>query len=95
MIDDRGDEGYRRCSVCENDLVNRKLVEVSAENVDGDSGAADHLLPQESVNYVHAELNRPLLSHCDALPLRIEQRIRGQRGGSFNLLPKPFCSFTG
>jgi hypothetical protein len=94
-LDDRGDEGYRRCSVCGNDLVNRKLAEDSAENADGDGGAADYLLPQEGVNYVHAELNRPLLSHFDLLPLRVEQRIREQRGNSFNPLPKPFCSFTG
>jgi hypothetical protein len=81
--------------VCGNDLVSRKLVEDSAENADGDSGAADHLLPQEGVNYVHAELNRPLPSHLDELPLRLEQRIWEQRGESFNPLPKPFSSFTG
>jgi hypothetical protein len=95
MIDDRGGEGYRRCSVCGNDLVNHTLVEDSAENADCDSGAADHLLPQEGVNDVHAEVNRPLLSHFDELPLRLEQRIREQRGDSFNPLHKPFCAFTG
>ncbi len=52
-------------------------------------------MPQEGVYYVHAEFNRPPLSHFNKLPLRLEQRIREPIEISFNPLPKPFCSFTG
>ncbi len=72
----------------------RKLVEdIDDENSDGD-GAVVQLLPPEGVNDMHTDGMRADYAALEELQLRLEQRIREQRGDSFNPVPKPFSSFT-
>lgn len=72
----------------------RKLVEdMDDENSDGD-GAVDQLLPPEGVNDMQTDGMLADYAALEEMQLRIEQRIREQRGDSFHPVPKPFSSFT-
>ena len=54
----------------------------------------DQLSPPEGVNDMHTDGMLADYAALEELQLRLEQRIREQRGDSFNPVPKPFSSFT-